>query len=53
MEATRIIREFAAGWYGKSLSMGQVIGTKEATVFGAIAFKKIVEELSRKRDDLG
>lgn len=53
MEATRIIREFAAGWYGKSLSSGTIIGTKEATIFGAVAFKKIVEELARKRDDLG
>jgi hypothetical protein len=53
MEATRIIREFAAGWYGKSLSSGTVIGTHEATVFGAVAFKKIVEELARKRDELG
>lgn len=53
MEATRIVREFAAGWYAKSLRDGTTIGTLEATRFGAVAFKKIGEELRRKRVDLG
>ncbi len=49
MEATRIIREFSAGWYGKTLYRGDGIGTHEATIFGAVAFKKITEELARKQ----
>ncbi len=53
MEATRIIREFAAGWYGKALRDGTTIGKEEATRFTAIAFRKIGEELRNKRDERG
>ena len=49
-EATRMIKEFAPGWYGKRLHMDGQITTETATVFGAVAFKKITEELRRKRD---
>lgn len=49
-EATRIIQEFSGGWYGKVLHEKGVIGTQEATVFGAVALKKISEE-SRTRWD--
>lgn len=48
-EATRIISEFAGGWYGMTIHRDKVVGTAQATVFGAVAFKKITEELQRKR----
>ncbi|KDB03162.1 hypothetical protein U879_13625 [Defluviimonas sp. 20V17] len=48
-EATRIIREFAGGWYGKTVYRDGAISTQQATVFGAVAFKKISEELRHKR----
>jgi len=48
-EATRIIQEFAGGWYGKTLHRSGRIATNDATVFGAVAFKKITEELKQKR----
>jgi hypothetical protein len=47
-EATRIVREFSAGWYAKTLQRTGRIGTDEARIFGAVAFKKIGEELRRK-----
>jgi hypothetical protein len=50
-EATRIIREFSGGWYGKTLHREGTIHTANAAGYGAIAFRKIVEELRRKRDD--
>jgi hypothetical protein len=49
MEATRIIRDFAAGWYGKTIHREGEIRTQHAAAFGAVAFKKIGEELRRKR----
>ena len=49
VEATRIIREFSAGWYGKTLQRGGPLGTRDATIFGAVALKKITEELRRKQ----
>lgn len=48
-EATRIIREFAPGWYGKRLHETGRIDSHQAAVFGAVAMKKIAEELRRKR----
>lgn len=52
-EATRIIQEFSGGWYGKHLHQKGAFGTEDAAAFGAVALKKIVEELRRKqsRDD--
>lgn len=47
-EATRIIQEFAGGWYGKTLHDNGGIDTRSAAVFGAVALKKIVEELRQK-----
>jgi hypothetical protein len=44
-EATRIIREFASGWYGKTLHREGHIDTRHAAAFGAVCFKKITEEL--------
>jgi hypothetical protein len=49
MEATRIIREFSAGWYRKSLLQARQFETRDAAIFGAVAFKKIGEELRRKQ----
>ena len=49
-EATRIIREFAPGWYGKRLHEEGTITTERAAAFGAVCLKKISEELRRKRD---
>ena len=48
-EATRIIREFAGGWYGKTLHREGTITSARAASFGAVAWKKIGEELRRKR----
>jgi hypothetical protein len=44
-EATRIIREFAGGWYGKTLHREGHVATRHAVAFGAICLKKITEEL--------
>ena len=49
-EATRIIAEFSSGWYGKTINREGRIDRLQATRFGAVAFKKITEELRRKRD---
>lgn len=49
-EATRIIQEFSAGWYGKMYQRGGPITGQDATVLGAVALKKITAELRRKRD---
>lgn len=48
-EATRIIREFASGWRGKTLYRDGTITTERAAAFGAVSLKKITEELRRKR----
>lgn len=49
-ESTRIVQEFAAGWYGKTLWREGEITSDRAAVFGYVALKKIGEELRRKRD---
>lgn len=48
-EATRIIREFAPGWYGKRLHEDGTITPEKAAAFAHVAFKKINEELRLKR----
>lgn len=49
-ESSRIIKEFSAGWYGKTLYQdGQFTG-RSAAAFGAIAMKKIVDDLRTRRD---
>lgn len=48
-EATQIIKVFAGGWYGKTLFRDGTITSERAAAFGAVAFKKINEELIRKR----
>ena len=49
-EASRIIEEFAPGWFGKRISQGGTISSHDAQVFGAVCVKKIVAELRKKRD---
>lgn len=49
-EATRIIKEFAPGWYGKRLHEDGTVKTDKAAAFAAIAFRKITEELRVRRD---
>jgi hypothetical protein len=44
-EATRIIKEFSSGWYGKTLNRAGGFGTRDAATFGAVALKKTVSEL--------
>jgi len=44
-ECTRIIQEFAGGWYGKTLHEVGGFGRDQALRFGAVALKKISEEL--------
>jgi hypothetical protein len=44
-EATRIIKEFSSGWYGKTLHREGGFGAKDAATFGAVALKKTVSEL--------
>jgi len=50
-ESTRIIREFAGGWYGKTLNREGEINTARAAAFGAVCFKKTLEELKVRSDD--
>lgn len=49
-EATRIIKEFSGGWYGKTLHDKGGISSRDAATFGAVALKKIVEELRVRRE---
>lgn len=53
MEATRIIREFSGAWYSKTVWRDGEITSRAAAGFGAIAMRKITEELKRKRDPDG
>lgn len=48
IEATRIIKEFAAGWFARNVYGGGAITTKTAAAFGAVAFRKISEEMRLK-----
>jgi hypothetical protein len=50
-EATRIIREFSAIWYGKTLARDGTISRDRAAAFSAVALRKIRTELQRKRID--
>ena len=49
-ESTRIVREFAGGWYGKTVHREGEIDTRHAAIFGSVCFKKITEELRFKRE---
>jgi hypothetical protein len=52
-EATRIIEEFSGGWFGKTIHQKGEITTADARVFGAVALRKVVEELRLRRDPDG
>lgn len=49
-EASRIIKEFSGGWYGKALQQERHITRGEARKFAHIAFKKLRAELRKRRD---
>ncbi|MBA3518413.1 MAG: hypothetical protein H0T75_12400 [Rhizobiales bacterium] len=49
-EASRIIKEFSGGWYGKTLFREGQISPEKARLFAHVAFKKIRAELRKRRD---
>jgi hypothetical protein len=49
-EASRIIQEFAGGWYGKTLQTETRITRDNAQRFAHVALKKIRAELRKRRD---
>ncbi|HEV7277093.1 MAG TPA: hypothetical protein VGN80_12470 [Devosiaceae bacterium] len=46
-QASRIIKEFASGWYGKQNSQGGQIAPGDASRFANVAFRKLRSELRR------
>lgn len=52
-ETTRIIQEYASGWYGKTLGEGGAVTYDKAQRFGGYAFTKIRRELSLRAEDDG
>ena len=52
-EASRIIKEFSDGWYGKTLYQRGVIDSDRARAFAAVSLKKIRAELQRSREGGG
>ena len=49
-EASRIIKEFSGGWYGKTLQQEKAITQDAARGFAHVAFKKLRAELRQRRD---
>ncbi len=49
-EASRIIKEFSGGWYGKTLQQEKRLTRDEARKFAHVAFKKLRAELRKRRD---
>ena len=49
-EVSRIVEEFAGGWYGKNVYQGRGIGRAEIRKFAPYAFKKLRTELRKRRD---
>jgi hypothetical protein len=49
-EASRIIKEFSGGWYGKTLQQEKQISRDDARRFAQVAFKKLRAELRKRRD---
>ena len=49
-EASRILKEFAPGWYGKTRHEEGEITPEAATRFAHVAFKKIRNELRQRRE---
>jgi len=48
-EASRIVEEFAGGWYGKTVWKNQELSETKIDNFARYAFKKIRDELGRRR----
>lgn len=49
-EASRIVEEFAGGWYGKNIYQGDGLTPESIRRFAPVAFKKIRNELRNRRD---
>ncbi len=49
-EASRIVQEFAGGWYGKNVYQGDGLTPNDVRRFAPVAFKKILAELRKRRD---
>jgi hypothetical protein len=49
-EASRIIKEFSGGWYGRTLQQERQITKDEARKFAHVAFKKLRAELRKRRE---
>jgi hypothetical protein len=49
-EASRIVEEFAGGWFGKQVHQGDGLTREKAQRFAAYAFKKMRDELTRRQD---
>jgi hypothetical protein len=49
-EASRIIKEFSGGWYGKTLYERGQITPDDARKFAHVAFQKLRAELRKRRD---
>ena len=49
-EASRIVQEFAGGWFGKTVWQRQVLDQEAINRFTDYAFKKMRSELGRRRD---
>ncbi len=50
-EASRIVQEFAGGWYGKTVWKEQRLDQKAVNDFSRYAFTKMRQELARRRVD--
>lgn len=50
-QAAGIVSEFAAGWYGKTMWQGDGPTSEKIANFSAYAFKKLRDELARRRKD--
>ena len=49
-EASRIVEGFAGGWYGKTVYQGTGLTRDGVEGFARYAFKKLRDELGRRRD---
>lgn len=49
-EASRIVEDFAAGWYGKTVWQKQELNQPAIDRFTRYAFKKLRSELGRRRE---
>jgi len=50
LEASRIVQEFAGGWYGKTVWQRRALDQEAIDRFTEYAFKKMRSELGRRRD---